>query len=137
MRISTRKPGRNVYQKNTLQMEWTEVWRQPENREPKEGKDVIVKTEGGIVRFAHYCDGEYWTSRSCNNRIPDRILGWIPYPRTMTRPTLNQDIPLEVVWPYVHKELVETKRLLREERDANAMLMDEIHRLRSISNTDY
>lgn len=84
--------------------EWRETWRRPDYSQPPEGRFVIVYLKNGYVRNAFIKEGHYMSSTK-DDAYELEVEGWIPFPRKKKRLLINDDLPADVVVPYLAADL--------------------------------
>lgn len=88
--------------------EWRETWRRPDDSQPPEGRFVIVYLKNGYVRNAFIKEGHYMSSTK-EDAYELEVEGWIPFPRKKKRLLINDDLPADVVVPYLAADLKKSK----------------------------
>ena len=88
--------------------EWRETWRRPDYSQPPEGRFVIVCLKNGYVRNAFIKEGHYMSSTK-EDAYELEVEGWIPFPRKKKRLLINDDLPADVVVPYLAADLKKSK----------------------------
>ena len=88
--------------------EWRETWRIPDSCQPPEGRFVIVYLKNGYVRNAFIKEGHYMSSTK-DDAYELEVEGWIPFPRKKKRLLINDDLPADVVVPYLAADLKKAK----------------------------
>lgn len=88
--------------------EWRETWRRPDYSQPPEGRFVIVYLKNGYVRNAFIKEGHYMSSTK-DDAYELEVEGWIPFPRKKKRLLINDDLPADVVVPYLAADLKKSK----------------------------
>ena len=88
--------------------EWRETWRNPDSCQPPEGRFVIVYLKNGYVRNAFIKEGHYMSSTK-DDAYELEVEGWIPFPRKKKRLLINDDLPADVVVPYLAADLKKSK----------------------------
>jgi len=148
-----------------VRIKFRECWRPVNMFLPENESQVLAKIEGVVgARFLYYKDGEWLKTRRLETgemeRIPIKgVIEWIPNPdrfwHGFQKISMNADLPLEVSYPALVKELValrgqnagmselqakynieveERKKLKEENIELHRSLSDIRNRLKLFSN---